>query len=388
VRTDAVELELTDDLKLLQGTVRDFADRVLKPMAARTDREERFPEGHWQALGDAGLFGFLIPEEHGGAGLGNVALSIALEELNRACASTGVAVSVQNSLVAGPIVKYGTEEQKRKYLPRIASGDLVCAYAISEPEHGSDAAALETSARKSGDRYVLGGRKAWITNGASAGLVVVFATVDRSAGSRGITAFLVEKGAATRGILVGKREKKLGIRGSETVELVFEDVEVPASSVLGEVGAGFKLALDTLDGGRIGIAAQAAGIIAACLEESVKYAKERRQFSRPIADFQPIQWKIADMGADLEASRLLIRRAAWLRDAGRPHSKEASMAKLFASEAANRAATQAVQIHGGAGYLKDFPVERFYRDAKITEIYEGTSEIQRLVIARNLLGAT
>jgi butyryl-CoA dehydrogenase len=381
-----LEFDLTEDLRLLQKTVREFADAVLKPLAGRIDREERFPEEHWKVLAGMGLFGFLIPEEHGGAGLGNVALSIALEELNRACASTGVAVSVQNSLVAGPIVKYGTAEQKRKYLPLIATGDVVCAYAISEPEHGSDAAAIETSATRKGDRFVLNGRKAWITNGASAGLVVVFATVDHSAGSKGITAFLVEKGgAASPGIIVGKREKKLGIRGSETVELVFEDVEVPATSVLGEVGSGFKLALDTLDGGRIGIAAQAAGIVAASLEESVKYARERKQFGKPIAEFEPIQWKIADMGVDLEACRLLIRRAALLRDAARPHSKEASVAKLFASEAANRAATQAVQIHGGAGYLKDFPVERFYRDAKITEIYEGTSEVQKIVIARAVL---
>jgi butyryl-CoA dehydrogenase len=382
-----VEFDLTEDLKLLQQTVREFADGVLKPLAARVDREERFPDDHWKTLAGMGFLGFLIPEDHGGAGLGNVALAIALEELNRACASTGVAVSIQNSLVAGPLVKHGTEEQKRKYLPRIASGDLVCAYAISEPEHGSDAAAIETSAARRGDAYVLDGRKAWITNGASAGLIIVFATVDRSAGSKGITAFLVER-EASPGLVVGKREKKLGIRGSETVELVFQEVEVPASNVLGEVGAGFKLALDTLDGGRIGIAAQATGIIAASLEESVAYSRERRQFGKPIAEFQPIQWKIADMGVDLEAARLLTRRAAWLRDEGRPHTKEASMAKLFASEAANRAATHAVQIHGGAGYLKDFPVERFYRDAKITEIYEGTSEIQRLVIARNLLGAT
>jgi alkylation response protein AidB-like acyl-CoA dehydrogenase len=378
-----MEFELTEEERLVRETARDFAERVLKPAAARLDREERFPLEHWKPLADLGFFGFLIPEEHGGTGLGNVALALALEEINRACASTGVAVSVQNSVVAGPIVKHGTEAQKRKYLPRIASGELICAYAMTEPGHGSDAAGMETVAVKKGDRYFLSGRKSWITSGASAGLLVVFATVDRALRSRGITGFLVEK--ATRGLSVGKKERKMGLRGSETVELELDQVEVPAENLLGEEGKGFRLALDALDGGRIGIAAQATGILAACLEDSLKYARERKQFGKPIAEFQPIQAKLSAMAVDLDASRLLTHRAAWLRDSGRPHSKEASMAKLFASEAANRAATEAVQIHGGAGYLKDFPVERYYRDAKVTEIYEGTSEIQRLVIARNVL---
>ena len=375
---------LDEDLQLLQKTAREFADGVLAPAAARVDREERPAWENWKAIADMGFLGFLVPEEHGGTGLGNLALAVVLEEINRACASTGVAVSVQNSLIAGPLVKYGTDAQKRKYLPRLVGGDLIGAYAISEPEHGSDAAALETRAEKKGAAYILDGRKAWITNGASAGLIIVFATVDRTLGAKGITAFLVD--AKTPGISVGKHEKKLGIRGSETVEIVFENVEVPADAVLSSVGSGFRLAMDTLDGGRIGIAAQATGILAACLNDSVQYSKERRQFGKPIADFQPIQWKIAAMGLDLEMARLLVRQAASLRDAGVPHSRQASMAKLHASEAANRAATQAVQIHGGAGYLKDFAVERYYRDAKITEIYEGTSEIQRLVIARSLLG--
>ncbi len=382
-KTVAMDFDLTEDLLLLQQTARDFADQVLKPAAARLDREESFPAEHWKKIADLGFLGFLIPEEHGGSALGNVALAVALEELNRACASTGVTVSVQNSLVGGPIVRFGTEDQKRRYLPGLASGEIVGAYAITEPGHGSDAGALETTAVKKGDRYVLNGRKAWITSGATAGLVIVFASTDRSQGSRGITTFLVEKGF--KGLSVGKHEKKLGIRGSETVELVLEDVEVPVENVLGDVGKGFKLALTTLDGGRIGIAAQATGILAACLEDSTKYARERKQFGKAIAEFQPIQWKIANMAVDLDAARLLTRRAAWLKDLGRPHAKEASMAKLFASEAANRAATQAVQIHGGAGYCKDFAVERYFRDAKITEIYEGTSEIQRLVISRNVL---
>jgi alkylation response protein AidB-like acyl-CoA dehydrogenase len=379
-----MDFELTEDLQLLQQTARDFANSVLKPAAARLDREEKFPTEHWKPLADLGFFGFLVPEEYGGTNLGNVALTLALEEVNRACASTGVTVSVQNSLVAAPLVKYGTEEQKSKYLPRVVTGDVIGAYAITEPGHGSDAGALETSAALAGDRYVLNGHKAWITSGATADLLVVFATVDRSKGSRGITAFLVEK--SSPGLVVGKHEKKLGIRGSETVTLALEDVEVPVENVLGVVGKGFNLALSTLDGGRIGIAAQGAGILAASLEDSIRYAGERKQFGRAIAEFQAIQWKIANMALDLDTARLLTRRAAWLKDMGKPHSIEASMAKLFSSEAANRAATQAVQIHGGAGYCKDFAVERYYRDAKITEIYEGTSEIQRMVIARSALG--
>jgi butyryl-CoA dehydrogenase len=378
-----MDFELTEDLRLLQRTARDFADAVLKPAAARLDREEKFPLEHWKAVAEMGFLGMLIPEEYGGSGLGNLALAIMLEELNRGCPSTGVTVSVQNSLLGAPILKHGTEEQKRKYLPRLATGEVIGAYAITEPGHGSDAGAIETVAERKGDRFILTGTKAWITSGASAGLIVVFATTDRVAGSRGITAFLVEAG--TPGLSVGKHEKKLGIRGSETVELILDGVEVPAANVLGEEGKGFRLALDTLDGGRIGISAQATGIIAACLEDSVKYARERKQFGKPIAEFQPIQWKLSSMALDLDAARLLTWRAAWLKDAGLPHTKEASMAKLFASEAANRAATDAVQIHGGAGYCKDFAVERYYRDAKITEIYEGTSEIQRLVIARRVL---
>ncbi len=379
----AMDCGLTEDLLLLQQTARDFADQVLKPGASRLDQEERFPQVHWKQLADMGFLGLLIPEEYGGSGLGNVPLVVVLEELNRACASTGVTVSVQNSLVGGPIVKFGSEDQKRRYLSKLATGELVGAYAITEHAHGSDAGAIETTAVRKGESYVLNGRKAWITSGATAGLVIVFASTHRGQGSRGITAFLVERGF--RGLSVGKHEKKLGIRGSETVELLLEDVEVPAENVLGEPGKGFKLALSTLDGGRIGIAAQASGILAACLEDSTLYARDRKQFGKAIAEFQPIQWKIANMAVDLDASRLLTRRAAWLRDQGRPHTKEAAMAKLFASEAANRAATQAVQIHGGAGYCKDFAVERYFRDAKITEIYEGTSEIQRLVISRNVL---
>jgi alkylation response protein AidB-like acyl-CoA dehydrogenase len=378
-----MEFDLREEDALLRDAARDFARKVLVPAAVEMDRREEFLPDVWTQLAEMGFLGLLVPEEHGGVGLGNLALCLVLEEVNRACASTGVTMSVHNSLATWPIVRFGSSEQKERYLPRLARGELRGAYALTEPGHGSDAAGIETSARRAGDRYVLNGRKSWITNGASAGLVVVFATLDPSQREKAITAFLVEPGAP--GFSVGKHERKLGIRGSETVELVLDEVEVPKDAVLGQEGEGFRIALQALDGGRIGIGAQATGILAACLDASARYAQGRRQFGKAIAEFQPVQWKLADMATDLDAARLLVRRAAWLRDQGRPHSAEASMAKLFASEAANRASTEAVQIHGGAGYLKDFPVERYFRDAKVTEIYEGTSEIQRIVIAKEVL---
>ena len=380
-----MDIDLSEEDLLVRETASEIARDYIGPRARELDDRESFPAEHWRRLAEIGFLGFLVPEEYDGAGLGNVALSIALEEINRACASTGVALSVHNSLVTGPVAKFGSEEQKRRYLPRLASGELIGAYALTEPGHGSDAAAIETRATRKGGTYVLDGTKCWITNGASAGLIVTFATLDRSLGRKGITAFLVESGS--KGFTVGKKERKLGIRGSETVELIFEDLEVPEENRLGDEGEGFGIALDTLDGGRIGIAAQATGLISACLDASARYAQERKQFGRSIARFQPIQWKLADMAVALDASRLLTRRAAILRDRGRPHTREASVAKLFASEAANRAATDAVQIHGGAGYCRDLPVERYYRDAKVTEIYEGTSEIQRIVIAKDLLAS-
>jgi len=379
-----MDFDLPDDLRLLQDTAREFADAELAPHAAELDRKEEFPSRHWPKLSALGFLGMLIPERYGGAGLGHLAMTVALEELNRACASTGVTVSVHNSLVGGPLVRYGSDPQKEKYLPRLAAGEVIGAYALSEPTCGSDAAALRTTAVRSGDHYLLNGRKAWITSGAAAGLIIVFATVDPARGAKGITAFLVEPGSG--GFSVGKKEKKMGIRGSQTVELILEDVRVPAENRLGGEGEGFRIALETLDGGRIGIAAQAVGIARASLEASLKYSSERKQFGRPIAEFQAIQWKIADMAMEIDAARLLTYRAAWLREQGRPHTAEAAMAKLFASEAANRAATQAVQVHGGAGYCAEFPVERYFRDAKITEIYEGTSEIQRVVISRSRTG--
>jgi alkylation response protein AidB-like acyl-CoA dehydrogenase len=308
---------------------------------------------------------------------------VALEEVNRVCASTGVTMSVQNSLVCAPVVHWGSEAIKKKYLPKLASGEALGAYALSEPGSGSDAAALVTSAVKDGDSYVLNGTKNFITSGAEADFVIAMVRTDPAHKTRGITAFVVE--SDWKGFHVGKKEDKMGLRSSSTVQIVFEDLRVPASNILGELGSGFKIAMHTLDGGRIGIAAQAVGIAQACLDASIKYAEEREAFDQQIGKFQAIQFKLANMATKLEAARLLVYNAARLKDEGSPHGKEAAMAKLFASEMSNEAAREAVQIHGGAGYLEDFPVERYFRDARITEIYEGTSEIQRIVIARHLL---
>ncbi len=382
-----MDFRLPQEIELVRDTAREVVDNEIGPRASTVDREERFSRENWKRLAEIGFLGFLIPEEFGGTATPDapnaLALTVALEEINRGCAATGVAMSVQNSLIGGPIVRFGTEEQKARHLPAIAKGDCIGAYALTEPGHGSDAAGIETRAERRGDRYVLNGRKAWITNAPVAGLVIVFATVDPARRSKGITAFLVDAG--TKGFRVGPKERKLGIRGAETAEIVLEDCEAPVESRLGDEGDGFRIALSTLDGGRIGIAAQAIGIAQACLDASRRYAVERTQFGKPIAEYQPIQWKIARMGVGIEASRLLARRAATLRDRGEPHTIEAAMAKLHASQVANTAATDAVQIHGGAGYCCEFPVERYFRDAKITEIYEGTSEVQHLVIGRELL---
>ena len=374
---------LTEEQRLIQQTAREFADNEVAPVADRHDREGKFPLELVKKLGRMGFLGMLIPEAYGGTAAGNLCLVLALEELNRVCASTGVTVSVHNSLVSAPVVHWGSEEIKRKYLPKLATGELLSAYALSEPGSGSDAAGLVTSAVRDGNGYVLNGTKNFITTGAEADVAIVMARTDPSHKTRGITAFVLERDM--KGYVIGKKEDKLGLRASSTVQLVFEDLRVPASQILGGEGMGFKIAMHTLDGGRIGIAAQAVGIAQACLNASIKYAEEREAFEQPIGKFQAIQWKLADMATRIEAARFLVYNAARLKDAGQPHGKEAAMAKLFASETANDAARDAVQIHGGAGYLEDFPVERHFRDARITEIYEGTSEIQRLVIARHLL---
>lgn len=376
-------IELPEELRLIQQTARDFAEKEVAPKAAELDRTGNFPWESIKKMAELGFMGLLTPEAYDGAGIGNLGLSIVLEEINRACAATGITLSVHNSLASSPVIRFGSEDLKRRYLPRMASGELLGAYAITEPGAGSDAVSISTQVRKEKGKYILNGRKAWITTGGEADVIVIFGTLDKTKRSKGICAFLVEK--TFPGFQVGKKEVKLGIRASNCTELILEDLEVPEENLIGEEGGGFKVAMHTLDGGRIGVAAQAVGIARASLEASVKYSQERVQFGKQIAEFQSIQWKLANMAMELDAARLLMYRAAHLRDLGRPHTLEASMAKLFASEMANRAAHEAVQVYGGWGYCTDFGVERYYRDAKITEIYEGTSEIQRLVIARQLL---
>jgi len=376
---------LSPEEALIQATAREFADKELAPIAGRIDQEGQVPREILEKMASLGFLGMLTPETFGGVGLTNLALALVQLEINRACASTGVTMSVHNSLCQSPLLRFGTDEQKQKYLPRLARGEWIGAYSLTEPVSGTDAAALITTAVKDGDDYVITGAKNFVTNGDVSDLFILFARTDASptAKQTGISAFLVEK--TWKGLTVGKPEKKMGIRGSSTTTLFFDGCRVPKSNLLGKEGDGLKIALSTLDGGRVGIASQACGIAMACLEASIKYAKERRQFDRPIGDFQAIQWKIAEMATDIDAAKLLIYRAARMRDAGEPHTKEASMAKLFASTMVNKHANQAVQIHGGVGYIKDFPVERYFRDAKITEIYEGTSEVQRIVVARSLL---
>ncbi len=378
-----MKIELTQEQHLFREMVRDFAAKEVAPLAQRVDEEAIFPNRTIIKMGELGLMGVAIPTAYGGAGGDNVCYAIAVEEIARACASTGVIMSVNNSLVADPLYKFGSEAQKQKYLIPLASGKMLGAFALSEPGAGSDAAGQETTARRDGDAFVLNGTKNFITNAREADIVLVFATVDRHLRSKGVCAFIVEKG--TPGFTITKVEKKLGIKGTSCCQLLFEHCRVPADNLVGEVGQGFKIAMATLDSGRIGIAAQAVGIAQAALDISLSYATERIAFDKPIASFQAIQWMIADIAHQTEAARLLTYRAAWLKDRGVRHTKESAMAKLFASETASRAATKALQIHGGYGYLYDFPAQRLFRDARVTEIYEGTSEIQRLVIAQHLL---
>jgi alkylation response protein AidB-like acyl-CoA dehydrogenase len=380
-----VNFTLTPEEVLIRDTAHDFAEKELAPIAGKIDRDGKIPREILDKMAALGFMGMLTPEAYGGVGLTNLALCLVQLEINRACASTGVTMSVHNSLCQSPLLRYGSDEQKQRYLPRLARGEWIGAYSLTEPVSGTDAAALITTAVKDGGDYIINGTKNFVTNGGFADLFILFARTDPSPSAKqtGITAFLVER--TSKGLTVGKAEKKMGIRGSSTTSLFFDGCRVPAANVLGKVGDGLKIALSTLDGGRVGIASQACGIAMACLDASIKYARERKQFDRPIGDFQAIQWKIAEMATDIDAARLMIYRAARMRDNDQPHTREASMAKLFASTMANKHANQAVQIHGGVGYIKDFPVERYFRDAKITEIYEGTSEVQRIVIARSLL---
>jgi alkylation response protein AidB-like acyl-CoA dehydrogenase len=377
--------DLSEDQELFKRTVHEFAEREILPIAAELDEREEFPRASLAKMAELGLMGLLVPEEYGGAGASTMDYVLAMEEISWADASHSVVISVNNSLVCEPILRFGTEEQKRQFLPPLAQGGYVGAYCLSEPGSGSDASNMSTMARRDGDAYVLNGTKSWITNGGEAGLYLVYAVTNTSVPrSRGITAFVIP--ADTPGLRFGAKERKLGIRASSTTQVFFEDCRVPASSVLGNVDEGFKIAMATLDAGRIGIGAQGLGIAQRAFDEAVRYSKEREAFGHPIADFQGLQWRIADMGTRIEASRLLVYRAARMKDAASPFSKEASMGKLFASETAMFCAHAAVQMFGGYGFVRDYPVEKLFRDAKITEIYEGTSEIQRLVISRHLLG--
>ncbi|MGM0853816.1 MAG: acyl-CoA dehydrogenase [Bacillota bacterium] len=375
-----MNFKLSEEHEMIRKMVRDFARNEVAPTAAERDEEERFDMDLFKKMAELGLTGIPWPEEYGGIGSDYLAYCIAVEELSRVCASTGVTLSAHTSLAGWPVYKFGTEEQKQKYLRPMAQGEKIGAYGLTEPGSGSDAGGMKTTARLEGDHYVLNGSKIFITNGGIADTYIVFALTDPSQRQRGTSAFIVEK--EFDGFSVGKKEKKLGIRSSPTTEIVFEDCKVPKENMLGNEGDGFKIAMMTLDGGRNGIAAQAVGIAQGALDASVEYAKERVQFGKPIAANQGISFKIADMATSIEASRLLTYQAAWLESEGLPYGKESAMSKLMAGDTAMKVTTEAVQIFGGYGYTKDYPVERYMRDAKITQIYEGTQEIQRLVISR------
>ena len=377
-----MNLDLTETQELIVRTARDYVERAIRPVAGELDREERFPFTILKELASLGLMGVNLPEALGGAEAGVVAYSLSMMEVARGCASTAVTMAVTN-MVGEVITCFGSEDQRQRYVPRLTSGEYVAgAFALSEPEVGSDPGAMHTTAEPSGDGWVLQGQKQWITSGAHAGVMVVWARTG-GPGTKGISAFLVEGG--TPGLKIGKHEDKLGLRASNTVPLTFEDCRIPANALLGVKDGGFRIAMMALDGGRIGIASQAIGIATAALEAATQYAKERKQFGKPIGEFQAIQWMLADSRTELDAARLLTLRAAQMKEAGRPFSREAAMAKLFASEASNRIVNRCLQVHGGYGYVRDFPVERHLRDARVTTIYEGTSEIQRTVIARTAL---
>src|ERR1043166_6561822 len=378
-----MNFDLTEEQRLVQETTRAVAEKEIKPVASRLDHDGTYPVEELKKLSDLGLMGVFVPEQFGGGGMDRIAYVVALEEISKVWASLGVIMSVNNSLVCGPILRFGNDEQKKRYLSRLARGEWLGCYALTEPEAGSDAGSIQTQAKRAGSDYVLNGSKIFTTNGSRANLAVVYAVTDPSSGKNGISAFLIERD--TPGFIVGKIEDKLGLCSSETAALRFEECKVPAENLLGQEGQGFRIALETLDGGRIGIAAQAVGIAQACLEEALSYSGERKQFGQAIANFQAIQWMIADMATEIDAAKLLIYRAAWLQQQDKKFTRAAAMAKLFALAASNRAAYKAIQIFGGYGFIKDYVVERLFRDARVTTLYEGTSEIQRLVIARQLL---
>ena len=378
-----MDFSFSEDQKMLRGMVREFAEKELEPIAAKTDEESRFPAEAIKKAAAIGLMGTGYPEKYGGSGGGATEQVIVFEEVARACAATSVILIVTNELAAYPIFAFGTEEQKQKYLVPLLTGEKLGAFGLTEAGAGSDVAAMSMTVAKKEGGYVLNGNKIFITNGAEADTVVTFATLDKSQGHRGITSFIIEK--VMPGYSVGKHERKLGIRGSSTTELIFDNCFVPAKNLLGPEGKGFRIALETIDGSRIGIAAQALGIGQAALDKALAYAKEREQFGQAIVNYQAIQWMLADMATRLDAARLLTYRAAYLKDQHQPFMKESSMAKVYAAEAASFIATKAIQIYGGYGFVKDFPLERYFRDARITEIYEGTSEMQRMTIARQMI---
>jgi butyryl-CoA dehydrogenase len=378
-----MNFQLSKEHEMARQLFRNFAVEEVEPLAQEIDEEERFPVETVEKMSKYGFMGIPFPKEYGGQGCDYLTYAMAVEELSKVCATTGVIVSAHTSLCGGPLYEFGTEEQKKKYLTKVASGEWVGAFGLTEPGAGTDAAGQQTKAVLDGDNYILNGTKIFITNGSYADCYIIFAMTDKSQGTKGISAFIVEKNFP--GFSIGKKELKMGIRGSATCELVFEDCIVPKENLLGKEGQGFKIAMKTLDSGRIGIAAQALGIAQGAIDESSKYVKERKQFGRAIAKFQNTQFRLADMQTKVDAARLLVYRAACAKDAGEAYSVYAAMAKLFASETAMEVTTKAVQLHGGYGYTRDYPVERMMRDAKITEIYEGTSEVMKMVVSANML---
>ncbi len=378
-----LDFDLSEEQLAVRELVRDFAEREVRPVAARIDETHEFPMENVRKMAELGLMGMFVPPEYGGAGMDFVSYVIAIEELSRVCASHGVIVSVNNSLVCYPLLAFGNEEQKRKYLTPLAQGKLIGAYCLTEPNAGSNAANQETTAARDGDHYVLNGTKLFVTNAGPADVLIVYASSDRSKGTKGISAFVVEAG--TPGVVKGKKERKLGIHASDTREISLQNARVPAANRLAAEGEGYKIALATLGGGRIGIAAQALGIAQASLEAAVRYAGERQQFGKPIGEFDAIRHMLADAAIEVATARLLTYRAAWLRDQGRAHIKDAALAKWHASEAAHRCADWAIQVHGGYGYLDEFHVERYWRDARITELYEGTSQVMQMVVASQVI---
>jgi alkylation response protein AidB-like acyl-CoA dehydrogenase len=377
-----MSIKLTDEQLMIQTMVRDFAREVIAPTAAERDKTKEFPGDNLKQLGELGFMGMMVPPEYNGSGADTVSYVLALSEVAYSCASTAVVMSVHNSIVCESILRYGTEDQKQRFLKPLATGEIIGAFALTEPNAGSDPVRQTTKAVRDGDSYILNGTKRFITTGKNAGVVIVTVKTDEAKRHKGISAFLVKKG--TPGFTAGPLEDKMGLRGSDTVDLLFEDCRVPAEDMLGEEGEGFKIAMTGLDGGRIGISAQSVGVAQAALDAAVQYAKEREQFGQSISRFQGLRWMVADMAVDIEAARQLMLSASAMKDRGENYTAQASMAKLFSSEMVNRVTATALQIHGGYGYIKEYPVERYYRDARVFTIYEGTSEIQRIVISNHV----